>query len=251
MTPHKLPFIAGCSHFTRQNKVSCSGFLPNTSPTQDSCSHYNAICNLRFNKRIELRTTTCCRTSRENHSHVKTNRPHPPHTRATCHRRLQPLYTAKHKVSCSGFLPNTSPTQDSCSHYNAICNLRFNKRIELRTYEQPHVAEHQGRTNHTSKRTVRTRRTHELPVIAGCSHFTRQNTRFRAPASSPTRVPRKIHAAITMRFATCDSTSAHMNNHTLQKLNTPSSPLPFVTTSLGPHFHKSPHHHAWMYCFVM
>ena len=38
-----------------------------------------------------------------------TNRPqpHPSHTRGTFHRRLQPLYTEKHKVSCSGFLPKT------------------------------------------------------------------------------------------------------------------------------------------------
>ena len=31
----------------------------------------------------------------------------PSHTRGTFHRRLQPLYTEKHKVSCSGFLPKT------------------------------------------------------------------------------------------------------------------------------------------------
>ena len=39
----------------------------------------------------------------------KANRPQPqpPHRRATFHRRLQPLYTEKHKVSCSGFLPIT------------------------------------------------------------------------------------------------------------------------------------------------
>ena len=34
--------------------------------------------------------------------------PQPPPTRATLHRRLQPLYAEKRKVSCSGFLPNTS-----------------------------------------------------------------------------------------------------------------------------------------------
>ena len=32
------------------------------------------------------------------------------------HRRLQPLYTQKRKVSCSGFLPNTKPMQ----HHAAI-----------------------------------------------------------------------------------------------------------------------------------
>ena len=47
-----------------------------------------------------------------------TNRPqpHPPHRRGTFHRRLQPLYTEKHKVSCSGFLPKTEPLQ----HHAAI-----------------------------------------------------------------------------------------------------------------------------------
>ena len=38
---------------------------------------------------------------------TKRPQPHPPHTRGTFHRRLQPLYTEKHKVSCSGFLPTT------------------------------------------------------------------------------------------------------------------------------------------------
>ena len=42
--------------------------------------------------------------------------PQPPHRRGTFHRRLQPLYTEKHKVSCSGFLPKTEPLQ----HHAAI-----------------------------------------------------------------------------------------------------------------------------------
>ena len=42
----------------------------------------------------------------------------------------------------------------------------------------------------------RNRRTHEVPFIAACSHFTRKNTRFRAPASSPTQAPCNSHAAI-------------------------------------------------------
>ena len=37
----EVSVIAACSHFTRKKLVSCSGFLPNTSPTQRSCSHYN------------------------------------------------------------------------------------------------------------------------------------------------------------------------------------------------------------------
>ena len=42
--------------------------------------------------------------------------------------------------------------QQSCSHPNAICNHRFKKRIELRTQEQPLVAEHRGGTNSRMKR---------------------------------------------------------------------------------------------------
>ena len=42
--------------------------------------------------------------------------------------------------------------QQSCSSSNAICNHRFKNRTELRSHEQPHVAEHQGRTDSTMKR---------------------------------------------------------------------------------------------------
>ena len=42
---------------------------------------------------------------------------------------------------------------------------------------------------------------YEVPFIAGCSHFTQKNTRFRAPLSSPKPAPCNIHAAITLRFA--------------------------------------------------
>ena len=38
----------------------------------------------------------------------------------------------------------------------------------------------------------RNRRTHEVPFIVACSHFTRKNTRFRAPASSPKQSPCNI-----------------------------------------------------------
>ena len=177
-------------------------------------------------------TTTRCRTQRRNRLTSKRSKPQPPHTRGTFHRRLQPLYTEKYKVSCSGFLPKTKPMQHSCSHYNAfcsmtwlpgypaciyahgntrwqqscshsnaICNHRFNKRIELRTQEQPLIAEHKGGTDWPRNDPNRNRRTHEVPFIAGCSHSTRKNTRFRAPASSPKQSPCNIHAAITIRLA--------------------------------------------------
>ena len=144
-------------------------------------------------------TTTRWKTHRRNNSRMKRPQPHPPHRRGTFHRRLQPLYTEKHKVSCSRFLPKTEPMQHSCSHSNAICNQRFKNRIELRTQEQPLVGKHIGGTIRAWNDPSRTRRTDEVPFIAGCSHFTRKNTRFRAPASSPKHSPCNIHAAIPMR----------------------------------------------------
>ena len=74
--------------------------------------------------------------------------------------------------------------QQSCSRYTAICNQRFNKRIESRTHEQPLVAENGGGTDRARFDRSRTRRTDEVPFIAGRSHFTRKNARFPAPAFS-------------------------------------------------------------------
>ena len=74
--------------------------------------------------------------------------------------------------------------------------------------EQPLVAKHIEGTNRVRNDRSRTRRTHEVPFIVACSHFTRKNTRFRSPASSPKHSPCNIHAAITMRSATTASGNA-------------------------------------------
>ena len=74
--------------------------------------------------------------------------------------------------------------------------------MELRTQTQPLVAKHIGGTIRDRNDPSRNRRTDEVPFIVACSHFTRKNTRFGAPASSPTHSPCNIHAAITKRFAT-------------------------------------------------
>ena len=67
----------------------------------------------------------------------KANRPQPqpPHTGGTFHRRLQPIYTEKHKVSFSSFLPNTNPMQHSCSHYNAFRSITSQTCTYLRTWQ--------------------------------------------------------------------------------------------------------------------
>ena len=74
--------------------------------------------------------------------------------------------------------------------------------------EQPLVAKHIEGTNRVRNDPSRNRRTDEVPFIAGCSHLTRKNTRFRALASSPKHNPCNIHAAMTLRSATTASGNA-------------------------------------------
>ena len=163
---HEVPFTAGCNHFTRKNARFRA---PASSPTQAPCHIHAAItmrvaahANLRISTHmatsddnnqpaIPLRsattdsrhayrtkhtgTTTRHRTQRRNPSRPERPQPHPPHTRGTFHRSLQPLYTEKYKVSCSGFLPNTSPMQHSRGHYNAFCRIVLQTCTYQRTWQ--------------------------------------------------------------------------------------------------------------------
>ena len=54
----------------------------------------------------------------------------------------------------------------------------------------------------------RNRRTHEVPFIVACSHFTRKNTRFCAPASSTTQSPCNI-----MQPFQCDLAPQRQETH--------------------------------------
>ena len=103
--------------------------------------------------------------------------------------------------------------------------------------EQPLVAEHRGGTNRVRNNRSRNRRTREVPFIAGCSHLTRKNKRFRAPASSPKQKP---HATFMQPFH-CDlqpqlqetqrtaHTGTTWNNHSLQ--NAEEEPIASGTTA--------------------
>ena len=160
-----------------------------------------------------------------------------------------------------------SATGDSKTHYNYAHT------------STPKAASSHRYTAAKKKRPTdpsRTRRTHEVPFIAGCSHFTRKNTRFRAPASSLTH----HFPSSPLPFVTT-SHRHHFPSSPLPFVTTPlhhhfpSSPLPFFTTSLLHHFPSSPlpfvttplHHHFlkvnfiasysfvmyWyiMYCYIM
>ena len=237
LRPKTKPMQHSCSHY----KAFCSmtwltRMHLRTWQHQMTTNHAAIpmqICNNRFKKRIELRTQEqplvaehrggtdwprndpnrtrrtqevlsspgCSHFTQKNaRFRAPASSPKPkPH--ATF---MQPLqFVLQHGVAkpASFYAHGNTRWQPSCSHSNTICNHRVKKRIELRTQEQPLVAEHRGGTDWPRNDPSRTLRTQEVPFIAGCSHFTRKNTRFRAPASSPKQSPCNIHAAIAMRFA--------------------------------------------------
>ena len=109
----EVPFIVACSHFTRKNTRFRA---PASSPKQRPCNIMQPFqCDLQAQIPKHPITTHTQAHPKQLEATVTlrqkktTNRPqpHPPHRRGTFHRRLQPLYTEKHKVSCSGFLPNS------------------------------------------------------------------------------------------------------------------------------------------------
>ena len=206
---------------------------------QQSCSHSNAICHHSFKKRIELRTQEqplvakhiggtirdrkdrsrtrrtdevpfiagCSHFTRKN-ARFRAPASSPQHSPCNIHAAITLRFAASRSKPAPIYGRGNTEWQQSCSHSNAICHHSFKKRIELRTQEQPLVAKHIGGTIRDRNDRSRTRRTDEVPFIAGCSHFTRKNTRFRAPASSPQHSPCNIHAAIPMRSATTASRNA-------------------------------------------
>ena len=150
--------------------------------------------------------------------------------------------------------------QHSCSHSNAIMQPQLQEPHRTTHTWTSILAKHIGGTIRAQNDPSRTRRTDEVPFIAGCSHFTRKSTRFRAPASSPLPfvTTSLLHhsPSSSLPFVTT-SLRYHSPSSSLPFFTTPlhhhfpSSPLPFVTTPLHHHFPSSPlpfvttplHHH--------
>ena len=106
-------------------------------------------------------------------------------------RNLDAAITMRFKTSCrkpaSLFAHGNTTWQQACSHSTAICSQEFKNHIELRTNDTrdtPLIAEHRRGTNQVRNDRSCTRRTPEVPLSDGRSHFTRQNTKFCAPACS-------------------------------------------------------------------
>ena len=125
---HEIPSIASFHGlpkplYTEKRKVSCSSFPANASLMQHSCSHCTAICNQRVNKRKESRTheqPLLAEHRGGTDSTLKRPQPHRSHTEVASIAGRSHFAQKRHKVSCSGFPPNTSPMQHSCSHDTAI-----------------------------------------------------------------------------------------------------------------------------------
>ena len=195
------------------------------SLSQPGCSHSNTIYDLQLQKTIVLRmqprhqatltqplqcdqqprlqethrtthtgTATCCRTQRRNQTTAAAPAAHTRYlsspAAATLHEKTQ------------GFLLRLPP------HNKGHATFMQPFQCDL----QPRLQE-THRTTHTGTTTCyRTQRRNQTTAAAAhtryCSHFTRKNTRFPAPASTPQQSPCNIHAAIPMRSATTASRNA-------------------------------------------
>ena len=238
--PHRrgIPFIAGCSHFTLKNTRFRA---PASSPTQSPCNIMQPFqCDLQPQLQETHRTThtgatTRCKTHRRNNSRQKRPQPQPPHRRGTFHRRLQSLYTEKHKVSCSGF-----PTQSPC---NIMQPFQCDLPPQL---QETHRTTHTGTTprckTHRRNNSRQKRPQPQPPHRRGTFHRRLQRLYTEKTHGFVLRLPPQL--TTSLRHHSPSSSLTSLRHHF------PSSPLPFVTTSLH-HFPSSPfpfvttplHHH--------
>ena len=180
-------------------------------------------------------TTTRCKTHRRNNSRTKRPQPHPSHRRGTFHRRLQPLYTEKHKVWCSGFLPTTEPLQhhaplpfmvaSSLPRHSPSSSLPFlstSLRHHFPSSPLPFVTTPLHHHFPSSPLPfVTTSLPHHFPSSPLPFIITSQYHHFPSSPLPPSPLP-NITTSLRHHF--------------------PSSPLPFVTTSQRHHFPSLRHH---------
>ena len=171
-------------HFKRKSLVPKLRTSSDESPLQPWCSHSNPIYDVQLQKRKVLRMQPRCP--------------------ATLPQPLQCILqhdVANTNVSTHMAAPDDNNHAAIPMRSATFCNHRFKRCIELRTRQQPLLAEHRGGTNSRMKRPQPHPPHTGGTVHRRCNHFTRKDTGFRAPASSPTQAPCNVHAAITMHFA--------------------------------------------------
>ena len=233
-----------------------SSITPNNRSSDElCCSHYSAICKdwvAKHNRATRNSTRNCS---------FKTGSRHQSEKRTILKQFLKAILTGKsqmpnltnHYRNLDAHTPIRFTTSLSAAKDNSV-----RKQPHRQTLMQPHcVLQHHTwqthmylpiGTDYARNDPGRTRVTHELPSIAGCSHL---NTRFRAPASSPTQMPCniQIHAAITMRFAAARALwCSHYNAiciHALQNTNVflGTTTAATAATAATAHAHAHPHPH--------
>ena len=102
-------------------------------------------------------------------------------------RKLAPIYAQNNTRTLDdnshAAIPMRSATGDSKTPYN----YAHTSRPKAASSHHYTAARKKGKPTAAANR-----RTDEVPFSAGCSHFTRKNTRFRAPASSRKQSPCNI-----------------------------------------------------------
>ena len=218
------------------------------------------------------RTSTCCKTHRRNQSRPERPQPQPPHRRGTFHRRLQPLYTEKRKVSCSSHFPS-SPlpfiTASLPHHFPS-------SPLPIVTASLPHhfpssplpfiITSLLHHFPSSPLPIVTTSLRHHFP--SSPLPFLTTSHRHRFPSSPLPFLTTPLHhhfPSSPLPFVTT-SHRHHFPSSPLPFVTTshrhhfPSSPLPFVTTSLRHHPSLSPpfikvnstaSYSFVMYCYVM
>ena len=204
----EIPFIAGLQPLYTDNTRF---HAPTSSPTQSRCNIMQPFqCDLppQFQERIELRAqNNHSLQNRRNNSRMKRPQPQPPHRRGTFHRRLQPLYTEKHKFRA----PASSPTQSPCNIMQPFqCDLPPQLQETRRTTHTDTTT--RGKTHRRNNSRMK-RPQPQPPHRRGTFHrrlqpLTRINTRFRAPASSTTQSHATIMQPFPIRSATTASRTA-------------------------------------------
>ena len=196
----EVPFIAGCSHFTRKNTRFRA---PASSPKQSPCNIMQPFqCDLKAQIPKHPITT-----------HAQA---HPKQLEATVTMRQKKRQTDRSRnrrtdevpfiAGCSHFTrkntrfraPASSPKQSPRNIMQPFqCDLQAQiPKHPITTHTQAHPKQLEATVTMRQKKRQtdrsRNRRTDEVPFIACCSHFTRKNPRFRAPASSRKHSPCNI-----------------------------------------------------------
>ena len=207
----EVPFIAGCSHFTRKTH----GFVLRLPPQHKAHATFMQPCQCDQQPQLQethrtthTGTTTCCKTHRRNQSRPERPQPQPPHT-------------APFIAGCSHFTRKTQGFVLRLPPQN-IAHATFMQ--PLQCDQQPQLQETHGTMNTGTTTCCKTHRRNQsrpgtTPAATAAqtrylsspaaANLTRKNTRFRAPAS-PQNIAHAtfIHAAIPMRSATTASGNA-------------------------------------------